>query len=161
LILGFVRTRSPADHFAPAERGSIVSVWFVYRSDGPPSGPFPTEAVAEAILSDTFPFDGLVKAPSTLRWIAACEVPVIARLVDSRRSSGVVSVVPRSEPATIRELDALEPPTIRSTDPRGPDRFPIGCTSLVPASGVQPTAVLAPMTVEQDENAFWRGVRRA
>lgn len=69
--------------------------WYVYQHDGDPLGPWPTDAVAEAMLAGKLAPDVLVAAPGGARWLRALDVPVIARLVDGiatkprRRDSGL------------------------------------------------------------------------
>ena len=77
--------------------------WYVFRHDGHPLGPWPTEVIAESILQGVLPADVWVGAPGGPRWLRALDVPVIARLIDGiptkpRRDSGLRIVPGYPEP---------------------------------------------------------------
>ncbi len=87
--------------------------WYVYQHDGDPLGPWPTDAVVEAMLAGKLAPDVLVAAPGGAKWLRAIDVPVIARLVDGiptkpRRHESGLRLVPGElrgvdEPATTRK----------------------------------------------------------
>ena len=80
--------------------------WYVYQHDGDPLGPWPTEKVAEEILSGRLSPDVWVAAPGGARWLRALDIPAIGQLVEGiptpprRRDSGLrlmPGVVPTGE----------------------------------------------------------------
>lgn len=90
--------------------------WYVFRVSEAPLGPWTTEAVAEAILAGTLDPTTLVAAPGGSRWLRACDVPVVARVLEgspTRRGAG------RSAAA------ARAPDTHRTPPPEGPNATPI------------------------------------
>jgi len=77
--------------------------WYVFRGPEDPLGPWTTEAVAESILAGTLEPTTLVAAPGGTRWLRACDVPVLGRLLDgSPTRRGVQSAVLARAPDTHR-----------------------------------------------------------
>lgn len=98
------------------------SQWFVYRSDGPPSGPRSTRAIAEAILAGELSPECWVAAPQGKRWLKAVEVPAVASIVNGSatqrppRQRDVTAPMPAAQLDAARaQLERLDPPpTMRS-----------------------------------------------
>jgi hypothetical protein len=113
------------------------SEWFVYRIDGPPTGPMSTKAVAEGILAGRLPPDCWVAAPGGSRWLRATDVPVIASFIEdvsTRRRptamavTAVMEPLPKLPPKMDETISMIHPPelpptTIRSTNEPDRDAF--------------------------------------
>jgi hypothetical protein len=90
-----------------------VADWYVYQHDGEYLGPWPTDAVAVAILSGKLGADVWVAAPGGQRWQRALDIPVIARLVEGgsvrrkRRDSGL-RLMPQALPRAAQSPEDAE-----------------------------------------------------
>jgi hypothetical protein len=89
-------------------------------------GPISTREVAESILEGKLPYDVLVAAPSSKKWLRAAAVPVISEIVESEPTRVTIAPpVPTPTPATkmaprspieeeeARTPRAVAPPTTR------------------------------------------------
>jgi hypothetical protein len=103
--------------------------WYVFRHDGPPLGPWPSEQIADAILRGELSPDAWIAAPVGRRWLRALDVPVIAQRVSGvptrRRDSGMRFIGKPSFHGTAMmvtggEDDALTEPTLPPDPPSSP-----------------------------------------
>ncbi|HEY8074010.1 MAG TPA: hypothetical protein VIF62_07875 [Labilithrix sp.] len=106
--------------------------WYVFRSDGPPLGPWSTEHIADAILRGELPEETWVSVPGGSRWVRALDVPNIAQRASGietrpQRESGFVVVGKSDYASTVMmvkeeeaELVPDDAPTERSLPPPPP-----------------------------------------
>lgn len=106
-----------------SQGGAASPQWFIYREDGPPIGPLPTELVADAILAGTFAPDVLVAAPGGTKWLKALDVPNIARLIQGTPTRRGPAELGRRSGLGARKFDETErsPSGYGSGDAEGAD----------------------------------------
>jgi len=150
---------------------SIEPHWFIYREDGPPIGPLPTELIAEAILAGTYPPDVYVAAPGAMKWLRAQDVPNIAKLLqgiptrrrteDPAAASGLQPVQRKFDET--ERADGLHAPTFPLEPPYivpgTLDPLPVTQREPAPPSSTPPPPEGNRLASEDFDRSGWRKAR--
>jgi hypothetical protein len=102
----------------------VVLKWWVHQPNGPPLGPFPAEAIAEAIVQGRLPSDVWVAAQGDAarrtepRWLRAADVPIIAARAPRsaaptwKKFDDTIETVPSSSQGWQRFDDTVKDPAV-------------------------------------------------